>query len=128
MSKHTGIKSPLGTARGLGSAGVGVDNWIRLRVTAIANIVLAVWFVWFVRQSVGLAHEEFIALLAQPINAIAMILLVIGVFFHASLGCREIVEDYVHHEGFKIFKLVGMYLFFFATGLACIFSVLKIAL
>ncbi len=128
MSGQNQIKSPLGRARGLGSARTGVDSWIRLRVTAVANILLAVWFVWFVKESVGMSHADFVAMLAQPINAIAMILLVIWMFFHASMGCREIVEDYVHHEGIKIFKLVGMYLFFFAVGLACIFSVLKIAL
>ncbi len=122
------MKNPLARARGLGSAGSGVENWIRLRVTAVGNAILAVWFIWFVKKSLQLSHADFTALLAQPLNAILMILFIISVFIHATLGCREIVEDYFHIEWMKISKLVGIYLFFFATGIACIFSVLKIAL
>ncbi|GJL86047.1 MAG: succinate dehydrogenase, hydrophobic membrane anchor protein [Micavibrio sp.] len=123
-----GMKNPLARARGLGSAHHGVGNWIRLRVTAVANVILSVWFIWFVKSSIGLDHAEFTGMLANPLNAIAMILLVISVFYHATLGCREIVEDYFHVEWMKISKLVGIYLFFLAAGIACIFSVLKIAL
>lgn len=123
-----GMKNPIARARGLGSAGSGVGGWIKLRVTAIANAVLTIWFICFLMQALGASHTEFIALLAQPVHAIAMILFVISVFYHATLGCREIVEDYFHIEWMKIGKLVGIYLVFFAAGLACIFSVLKIAL
>ena len=121
-----GIKTPLARARGLGSARSGVEGWIRLRVTAVANAVLAIWFIWFLKQSVGIGHPEFVLMLSEPLNAIAMILFVISVFYHATLGCREIVEDYFHIEWMKISKLVGIYLFFFATGMACVISVLKI--
>lgn len=123
-----GMKNPIARARGLGSAGSGVSGWIRLRVTALANAVLTIWFICFLTQALGATHAEFTALLAQPIHAIAMILFTISIFYHATLGCREIVEDYFHIEWMKIGKLVGIYLVFFAGGLACIFSVLKIAL
>lgn len=123
-----GMKNPLARARGLGSAGSGVESWIRLRVTAIANTLLSVWFICFLVQSIGASYQAFIDLLAQPINAIAMILFIISVFYHATLGCREIVEDYFHTESIKIAKLIAVYLFFFASGAACLFSVLKIAL
>ncbi len=123
-----GIKSPLARAKGLGAAGShAVDAWIKLRVTAIANAILLIWFIWFLSQVIGVSHAEFIERLADPRNAIAMILLVISTFTHAVLGCREIVEDYIHCEFFKISKLVGMYLFFFALATVCIFSILKIA-
>jgi succinate dehydrogenase / fumarate reductase membrane anchor subunit len=124
----TGYKNPLARARGLGAAGGAVENWIKLRVTAVANAILAIWFIYFLHKAVGVGHAEFVALLSQPLHAIAMILFILSVFTHAALGCREIVEDYFHHEGLKIAKLIGIYLFFFAAGTACVFSVLKIAL
>ncbi len=126
--ENTGLKTPMARVQGLGSAKSGSDSWVRLRVTAIANIPLVIWFVWFVKQSVGLPHAEFTALLAQPWNAVAMILFIVSVFWHALLGCREIVEDYIHLEWFRLMKLVGMYLFFFAAAVVCLFCVLKIAL
>ncbi len=123
-----GMKTPLARARGLGSASGAVENWIKLRVTAIGNVFLSIWFIWFLTGAIGASHEEFTAKLADPRNAICMILLIISAFTHAVLGNREVVEDYFHNEFFKIFKLVGMYLFFFAVAAACIFSILKIAL
>ncbi len=125
---HGKIETTLARARGLGSAHHGVESWIRLRVTAVANAILSLWFIWFVKSSVGLDHAGFTELLAQPCNATAMILLVVSIFYHATLGCREIVEDYLHVEWMKITKLLGIYLFFFAAAVACIFSVLKVAL
>lgn len=122
------MKNPLARAKGLGSAHDGVKSWVRLRGTAVGNTILAVWFIWFVKKSVYADHAAFTEMLSQPFNAIAMILLIISVFYHATLGCREIVEDYFHVEWIKISKLIGIYLFFFAAGVACIFSVLKIAL
>lgn len=121
------IKTPLARARGLGAARSVVDGWIALRVTAIANVIISIWFIWFLTQVVGVYHGEFVEILADPRNAIMMILMIISVFYHATLGCREVVEDYFHTEWMKISKLVGMYLFFFAAAVACIFSVLKIA-
>lgn len=124
--KH-GIKTPLARAKGLGAARGAVEGWIRLRVTAVAGVVLSVWFIWFLSQGIGATHAELTALLADPRNAVCMILLAGAMAYHAILGNREIIEDYLHNEYFKIFKLVGNYLFFFAAGAACIFSVLKIA-
>lgn len=125
--ENKGLKTPLARARGLGSARSVVDGWIKLRVTSIASAVLSIWFVCFLAQVIGAPHAEFSALLAQPLNAVAMILLVVFSFYHAILGVREVVEDYVTCEYLKLAKLIGQYLFFFALGVACVFSVLKIA-
>ena len=121
------IKSPLSRARGLGSSHDGVTHWWHQRITAVANIPLMVWLVYSVINMNDFNHATFTLWLAEPVNAILMILAVISVFYHASLGSQVIAEDYIHHEGFKVFKLISMRLFFVGTAIACIFSVLKIA-
>lgn len=125
--KREGLKTPLARAKGLGSAHMGPEGWVRLRLTAIAQAILALWFFCFLGQAVRVDHAAFVALLSNPVHATAMILFIISGFYHAAAGCREIVEDYIHVEWFKIAKLIGIYLFFFALGAACVFSVLKIA-
>lgn len=123
-----GLKNPLARARGLGSAHDGVHHWIVQRVTAIAALPLSFWLCW---SAIGLIHADhtaFVTWLAHPINAILMILTIFTYFYHAMLGCQVVIEDYVHSEWFKIVKLIGMKIVLFATGLACIFAVLKIAL
>lgn len=123
-----GIKTPLARARGLGAAGHGSDHWMKQRITAIANIPLVLWFVYSVVDLRGASYAEFTGWLEQPVNAVLMILFVISTFYHGVLGSQVVVEDYIHNEWFKTLKLIGTKLFFFALAVACIFSILKIAL
>lgn len=125
--EDTKYKNPMARARGLGAAGDGVGHWFHQRITAIANIPLVLWFVCSIVRMHGATHAEFTAFLGQPVNAILMILFVISIFYHAALGAQVITEDYIHHEGLKMLKLIGIKLFFIGTAVACIFSVLKIA-
>lgn len=123
-----GLKTPLSRARGLGSARSGVHHWIVQRITAISNMLLGLWFVASVICMADATYVEIIGWLNAPVNAVLMILFVVSVFYHAMLGLQVVIEDYVHCEAFKIAKLVGMKLVFIALAVACVFSVLKIAL
>lgn len=123
---NEGIKSPLSRARGLGSGG-GVEHWIAQRSTALALIPLVIWFVFSAVCLKDATHAEFTAWLAQPLNAILMIGLVLAALYHGILGVRVITEDYVHNEGFKIPKLMIANLVFIGLGIASVFSILKIA-
>lgn len=126
--KDDTIQSPLARARGLGSAHEGAHHWWMQRVTAISNAVLMIWLVWSVVTISGMDYNGFTAWLAQPVNAILMILAIISVFYHAALGAQVIAEDYISNIAFRTVKLMGIKLFFIAAAVACIFSVLKIAL
>ncbi len=123
-----GIKSPLARARGLGSAHDGTTHWMHQRITAISNLVLVIWLMISLKSMEVENYLEVTIWLSNPINAILLILTVISTFYHAALGSQVVVEDYIHNEGFKFFKLVGQKLFFFAMAVACIFSILKMAL
>lgn len=123
-----GFKTPLSRVKGLGASRTATGSWIALRLTAIANIPLTIWFVWFCLNSIGLSYNEFREFLGHGVNATLMIMMVISVFWHAVLGSREIIEDYIHLEWFKILKLTGIYLFFTGSALAVIFCIASIAL
>lgn len=122
-----GIKTPLARARGLGAAHDGVGHWFNQRITAIANIPLGLWFAYSIVDLAGSDYYTFTSWLAQPVNAILMILFLISAFYHAALGTQVIAEDYIHNEGLKVVKLISLKLFFFAACVACVFSVLKIS-
>ena len=143
--ENNGLKSPLARARGLGSAKEGTDHWFMQRVTAIANIPLMLWLIVSVVDlaapvpplpgmppgvsgvPAGITYNELITWLSQPVNGILMTLAVISSFYHAALGTQVIAEDYIHHEGRKMVKLIGIKLFYFAGAVACVFSIAKIA-
>lgn len=117
----------VGGAMSHGEKHGGRTIWLRERLTSIASLPLTLWLVWAVVRMPSWDHATFTAWLASPLNAVLMILSVLVIFYHTALGCRVIVEDYIHHEGFRAVKLRGINLFFLAAALACIFSILKIA-
>lgn len=121
------LRTHLAKARGLGSARDGVGRWVALRVTAVANVVLVAWFAWFLCGAIGADYIQFTYRLGHPVHAVAMILFVVSSFWHAAIGVREIVEDYVGCEALRISTLIGLYLVLFALAVTCVFSVLKIA-
>jgi succinate dehydrogenase / fumarate reductase membrane anchor subunit len=90
------LQSPLGKVLGHGSAQEGSGHWLAQRLTAIALVPLTLWFAWFV---LGLDHGQYEMMLAsvgRPVNAILLILTVITLVYHSSLGLRVVIEDYVH--------------------------------
>ncbi len=125
--EKSGMKTAEARVSGLGSAKSGVHHWINHRITAIANIPLILWFIWSICTHDFSSYIILDGWISQPVNAILMILLVISTFYHAVLGAQVITEDYVHHEGFKITKLLAQRLLFGALAVGCIFSILKLA-
>src|SRR5262249_6657226 len=115
-------------ARGLGPSHHAFGHWWHQRVTAIANLFLMLWLVYSVVTHLRHAnYATFTHWLAQPLHAILMICAILSTFYHAALGSQVIVEDYIQNKAYKIFKLIGIRLFFTLLGVACIFSILKIA-
>ena len=120
------MRSPLGRVRGLGSARDGVGHWWAARMTALALIPLALWFVASVVTLTGADYATVRAWIASPVVAGLLVLLVLMTFTHAALGLQEIVEDYIHHEGARLAALLAVKAFALLLGLTGVLSVLTI--
>ena len=121
------LRSPLGSARGLGAAKSGTHHWWMQRVTAIALLPLMLWLVYGLACMAGADHATVVAWLSQPLTAVGMILLLAAMFYHSQLGLQVVIEDYVHDEGAKIASLILMKFAHIALAAAGIFAVLKVA-
>ena len=121
------MRSPLGRAIGLGSAKEGVDHWWAQRLSAVALIVLGLWFVASIIAMAGADRAAVVAWLHNPLAAILTLLLIGAVFYHAALGVQVVIEDYIHNELVKIPSLVAMRLLCLALAVAGFFAVLRIA-
>ena len=121
------FRSPLGTVRGLGSAKDGTAHWWAQRITAVALVPLAIWFVIGLLLLVGQDRAAVVAWFRNPISATLMVLLIGATFHHAQLGVQVVIEDYIHGEGAKLALI--MFVKFAALVLAGIgiVSVLRIA-
>jgi succinate dehydrogenase / fumarate reductase, membrane anchor subunit len=121
-----GAGTDLGRVRGLGSAKDGVHHWWLQRVTAIANLVLMLWFIFSLVRLPALDYSSVTLWLRQPVAAVPMLLLILSVFWHLRLGVQVLLEDYVQGST----RVVGMLaLNFYVVGgaAAAVFAVLKIA-
>jgi succinate dehydrogenase / fumarate reductase membrane anchor subunit len=121
------MRSPLGRAIGLGSAKEGAGQWWIQRLTAVALVPLAIWFVVAVIRHLGVDLVAFRQWVGQPGTAIVFILLLIATFYHVSLGLQAVIEDYVHAELVKLGMIVAMRLACFGLAVAGIFAVLRMA-
>jgi succinate dehydrogenase / fumarate reductase membrane anchor subunit len=123
-----GNGTELGRVRGLGSAHEGEESWMQQRYTAVGNLLLVGYFVISILLLPDLGYGSVRAWISHPVPAIALALLVVNVFWHARLGLREMIDDYVHDDGnkFAAFLLIN---FAAAGGMAFgLLSILKLAI
>jgi succinate dehydrogenase / fumarate reductase membrane anchor subunit len=120
-------RTPIAKVRGLGAARTGLQHWKMQRLTAIANVLLVLWFMFSAMALSGSGYDQVRAWLASPVTASLVVLLIISTFYHARLGLQVVVEDYVHHEGARLASLVAIALIVLALAVACIVAVLTVA-
>lgn len=121
------MRTPLKTARHLGSAKEGADHFWKQRVTAVANVFLGLFLVWLLASLIGADHAAVKSKLANPLIALALLALIISGTIHMRLGMQTIIEDYVHTEASKIVLLMLNTFFAAFMALAGIFAILKLS-
>jgi len=131
MSKNTisqtALRSPLGRVRGMGSAKSGTHHWWMQRVTSIALLPLTLWFVFSMISLAGASYLETLLWIAQPVNAVLMLVLIGLTFHHMAAGLQVVVEDYVRDEFKRIAFVLVIKAASLLMALASGFAVLRIA-
>jgi succinate dehydrogenase / fumarate reductase, membrane anchor subunit len=121
------LRTPLGKVRGLGSARSGTGHFWLQRVTAVANVGLAVAFVAILISLVGKPYPAAMAVLGNPFVALLLALFVLSALIHMRLGMQVIIEDYIHGEGAKVVAVMANTFFAIAVGAASLFAILKLS-
>ncbi len=109
----------------LGSAKEGVSHWWWQRLTATALIPLSLWFVYALATQLSGTDAMTLEWLSSPLNAVLMSCFIVCAYHHAQLGVQVVIEDYIHHEGWKFFWLIGVKFLTFFMALLALYSVLK---
>jgi succinate dehydrogenase / fumarate reductase membrane anchor subunit len=122
------MATPLKHVRGLGAAHRGTDTFWRQRVTALANIPLTIFLILAVVSHIGSSYDEVRAYLSHPVVAVVMLALIASAAIHLRIGLKEIIEDYVHAEGWKVTAIVLATFFAYGVGLAALLAIVKISL
>ena len=120
------LQSPLNKVLGLGTAKEGTGHWWAQRLTAISLVPLTIWFAIAL---LGLPHgnyEMVAAWIAQPLNSILIVLLVISLIYHSSLGLQVVIEDYVPGPA-KVVVLILVQLAHVVLAVSGIYAVIVVS-
>ena len=122
------MRSPLGRARGLGTAKAGAAHWWAQRLTSIALLPLTLWFLSAAVRMIGATRDDVVFWMAGPLTIVLMIALVIATFHHLQLGLQIVIEDYVNSDWLRIGSILLVKGLSLLLALACIVSVLRLGL
>lgn len=122
------LRSPLSRVLGLGSAKDGTDHWFAQRVSAVALVLLGLWFVVSLAVLGTVKYGNVIAFLGKPLNGILMALLCVTLAYHSYLGVQVVVEDYVHTKGVKMLTLILSRFAHVFIAIASVYSILRIGM
>jgi succinate dehydrogenase / fumarate reductase membrane anchor subunit len=121
------LRSPLRNVTGLGSAKGGAHHWYVQRVTAVALVLLGLWFVVSLATLDGATHEHVAHWLASPLSSGLAVLFVAITAWHAVLGVQVVIEDYVADKGRRMILLLVAKFALVAAAVVGVVAVLRIA-
>ncbi|WKZ11036.1 MAG: succinate dehydrogenase, hydrophobic membrane anchor protein [Gammaproteobacteria bacterium] len=120
------LRTPLGRALGLGSAKAGFGHWWSQRVSAAALVPLGLWFVLSIAGLPSTDYWAVAAWVGEPLHAILLILLLVSLLYHSSLGVQVIIEDYVRGAA-RISALVLVQFAHVVMAVAGIYAIVMLA-
>ncbi len=121
------LMTPLNRVLGLGRAQGAAEHWWLQRMTAVALLPLGLWLAYELLTLGSLDYASVVAWVREPVTSILLILLVVAVGYHSSLGVQVVIEDYVTGKGSRAATLMASTLAHVGLTIAAVFAVLKIA-
>lgn len=121
------LRSDLGKVKGLGSAKEGVAHWRLQRLTSLALVPLALWFVIMLLSLIGAPHATVVMWIGQAHVTVLLLALIVALFWHLQLGLQVVLEDYIHAPWLQIAVQVGLRCCTVLGALAAIVSILQIS-
>lgn len=121
------FRTPVGRARGMGSAKSGTGHFWWQRVTAVVLALLVPWLIGTLVSLIGADLETVRETLARPWNAILMAVFALSMFWHTQMGLQVVIEDYVHARAVEITLQFLAILACVVGALASIYAIARIA-
>jgi succinate dehydrogenase / fumarate reductase membrane anchor subunit len=120
------MRTPLARVLGLGSAKSGTEDFFVDRVRAVVLALLTPYMIGLGVYLFGRPLNVVTDTLSRIWVAPAVMIFVIISLLHMRLGMQVIIEDYIHHKGWKLTLVFANWVFTIALGAAIIFALLLI--
>ncbi|HWU64422.1 MAG TPA: succinate dehydrogenase, hydrophobic membrane anchor protein [Ensifer sp.] len=120
------MRTPLARVLGLGSARSGTEEFFSDRIRAVVLALLTPYMIGLGVYLFGRSRESVIETLSRIWVGPAVLVFIIVSLLHMRLGMQVIIEDYIHHKGWKLTLIFANWVFTIALGAANIFALLLI--
>jgi len=121
------LVTPLNRVLGLGTAKGAAEHWWMQRLTAVALVLLGIWFAVELLVLPDFSYRTVLAWVHRPYSSVMLILFVLTVAYHSFLGVQVVIEDYLATKALKVAALMGSAFAHTALSIATIFAIMKIA-
>lgn len=121
-------RTPIARARGLGAAHHGLHHWWRQRITALILIPLGLWFAICVVRLPDSDYETVRSWFRSSVNSGLLLAFTLTALYHAALGLRVILEDYIHATSAKFVAIILVNALLLAAGLIGVVAMLHLLL
>lgn len=128
MTNYLQMCSPMAKAKNLGASGSGTHHWWQQRLTSIIMIPLIIWLMYFLHSVSVYPISERVIIFRHPHNIIPMMLLVMIAFYHASLGMKVVIEDYIKNLTLRYFLIITLEIFTMMTVISVMVALLFLML
>ena len=95
----------------------GWQDWLAQRVTAAIMVLFSIVIIAFFVIKGGVNYSEWKELFRSPLFRILALLFFLSVFYHAWIGIKDILMDYIKPAGMRISLQVAVLLFLFACAI-----------
>jgi succinate dehydrogenase / fumarate reductase, membrane anchor subunit len=80
----------------------GLRDWLAQRITAVVMALYTLLILVVIFQRAPFTYESWKALFAQGWMRIATLLFAVSLAWHAWVGVRDILMDYIKHDGLRL--------------------------
>ncbi|MBL8520791.1 MAG: succinate dehydrogenase, hydrophobic membrane anchor protein [Betaproteobacteria bacterium] len=92
----------------------GWQDWLAQRVTAAIMVLFSVVFIGFFAVHGSVTYAQWKMLFGSNLFRILTLLFLLSVYYHAWIGIRDVLMDYVKPTGIRLALQVGVLLFLVA--------------
>ena len=111
---------------GVAVSSSATGHFIAQRASAVALVVLGLWFAGSISGLESTEHALVIAFVADPLNSVLLMVLCATLAYHSYLGVQVVIEDYVHAPRLLWFSLLLSRAVHLAVGLLLVYTVYDI--
>jgi len=112
------FKAEIVKAKGQGTAKSGSHHWLLQRITGIILALCSVWLIYFTLTNKNNDINIIMWELKKPFNIVALLITVAISLYHAMLGMRVVIEDYMSCHKLRNTLIIIVQLFCIVTIVA----------